>query len=721
MGGFMIRSCLLIAVFTILILSIPLFVSAQDSLNVRCLNQYYHNWTDGVYEICVDGEYAYLACGNDGLRIIDISDSTQFSEIFHYPIEEIRSIDKSGNFIYAGSRYFLQIIDVSDPRLPVRIHTISFEHIISAIKIFGNYAFVRTDSMMIVDITDPYNAHTVSNLPTINDIAVRNDTAFVAALFQGFQFWDISDINTPRYLGGISGDSMQIAVNIYVSGNYAYLGTSGRGISVIDLSSMQVVDAHNGPTFCLRMQGVNNHIYVECIDYRSVPEFYLETVDISDPINPVITSSYGTPDSSAAFSFYVFDEKAYVACGGIRVLDISNPYQMNEYYYFNRGGLDMGVAVSGDYAYINNSCRLSIIDISDIQNPREIGNFEFDDPSIDFEIQGNIAYMLEDYINPLYAIDISTPELPVLIGGYSFSSNHYSLDIYDHYAYISEEHDIRILNISDPANITYAGHFNYSNINNLSINILTVYDRFLIYSRFDDRSINVLDLSDPVHPQQIRNFILDEYCSDAMVDDNFIYFVSQSYLWIFDVSSWNQISATQFDDYHWNDKREIEINGNYAFITSRFSGLTVIDISNPAEPQLAGYYRIPNGANGISFSNNTIILAQGSNLGFYEFTPADAIDDSSQPKIPTEFAVLPNYPNPFNNSTTIRYELPLSADVTIDIYDIAGRHIRTLLSEKQSAGYHELNWDSKSATSGIYFYKIRANDFTQTQKMVLIK
>ena len=80
-----------------------------------------------------------------------------------------------------------------------------------------------------------------------------------------------------------------------------------------------------------------------------------------------------------------------------------------------------------------------------------------------------------------------------------------------------------------------------------------------------------------------------------------------------------------------------------------------------------------------------------------------------------------NYPNPFNSSTTIRWQLPETGFVTIKIYDVLGREVKTLLNEDLSAGKHKIVLDVTQLSSGIYFYQLKASDFIQTKKMVLVK
>ncbi len=95
--------------------------------------------------------------------------------------------------------------------------------------------------------------------------------------------------------------------------------------------------------------------------------------------------------------------------------------------------------------------------------------------------------------------------------------------------------------------------------------------------------------------------------------------------------------------------------------------------------------------------------------------------DYDEIPMPDRFSVSQNYPNPFNAATIIRYTLPEPADVKIEIFDILGRKVKTLVQGEQPAGYHRIVWDAGDQSSGIYFYRIQAGDYAETRKMVLLK
>ncbi len=89
--------------------------------------------------------------------------------------------------------------------------------------------------------------------------------------------------------------------------------------------------------------------------------------------------------------------------------------------------------------------------------------------------------------------------------------------------------------------------------------------------------------------------------------------------------------------------------------------------------------------------------------------------------IPTVYELSQNYPNPFNPSTTIEFALPKNGDVKLVVYDVVGKVVATLYSGILNAGYHKVNFDASSLSTGIYFYSIKTGDFTSVKKLVLLK
>jgi hypothetical protein len=102
------------------------------------------------------------------------------------------------------------------------------------------------------------------------------------------------------------------------------------------------------------------------------------------------------------------------------------------------------------------------------------------------------------------------------------------------------------------------------------------------------------------------------------------------------------------------------------------------------------------------------------------------VEEEDSRGFPKHFMLSQNTPNPVGSATTIAYTLPQKSDVSLMLYDITGREVKSLLKGEMEAGYHSLRWDGKdedgkTVSSGIYFYRISSGNFTQTRKMVVLR
>lgn len=103
--------------------------------------------------------------------------------------------------------------------------------------------------------------------------------------------------------------------------------------------------------------------------------------------------------------------------------------------------------------------------------------------------------------------------------------------------------------------------------------------------------------------------------------------------------------------------------------------------------------------------------------GSYKYSSEIKLDYSTQ----LRFEVFQNFPNPFNPATTIKYDLPKDGLVQLEVFDILGRRITTLVNEYKTAGSYEHQFDASSLVSGVYVYKLQAGDFVNSKKMILLK
>ena len=147
-------------------------------------------------------------------------------------------------------------------------------------------------------------------------------------------------------------------------------------------------------------------------------------------------------------------------------------------------------------------------------------------------------------------------------------------------------------------------------------------------------------------------------------------------------------------------------NGNYSLIVSRkWTGVVT--------PSKADYTFSPSY---ISYMNMLSDLTK-QNYTANIISGVEGIDSG----IPKEYNLYQNYPNPFNPSTVIRFALPKESNVKLIVYNILGQEVEKLFEGNQQAGYHQIEFDAANLSSGMYIYRIEANNFVQTKKMMLLK
>lgn len=127
---------------------------------------------------------------------------------------------------------------------------------------------------------------------------------------------------------------------------------------------------------------------------------------------------------------------------------------------------------------------------------------------------------------------------------------------------------------------------------------------------------------------------------------------------------------------------------------------------------------------------NTVVSADGVNFNTREFsdiyrpltlTRGEAVTNERLTE-PVQFELNQNFPNPFNPTTTIKFSLPNAADVKLEVYNMIGQRVATLINNQSyTAGTHDINFDASNLASGVYFYRIQAGSFTQQRSMTLIK
>jgi Zn-dependent metalloprotease len=157
-------------------------------------------------------------------------------------------------------------------------------------------------------------------------------------------------------------------------------------------------------------------------------------------------------------------------------------------------------------------------------------------------------------------------------------------------------------------------------------------------------------------------------------------------------------------------------------------------------------YKIYRSENGLSFNNidstssssytdTTVVIGRRyyyfvkTSFNQWISNPSDTVDVfvqaitsiDSRERMPTVFKLNQNYPNPFNPNTIIKYDLPITNYVELNIYNLIGQKVAILVNEQKMAGYHQVEWNASGFASGVYYYQIKAGEFVDVKKMVLLR
>jgi hypothetical protein len=163
-----------------------------------------------------------------------------------------------------------------------------------------------------------------------------------------------------------------------------------------------------------------------------------------------------------------------------------------------------------------------------------------------------------------------------------------------------------------------------------------------------------------------------------------------------------------------NDVSAVE---DYVYLAD--GSLSLIDVSNPEEPQLLDKFNIieryfhsvfTHGEYIYIISSPTIVVLKNTLTDF---------EEESNPVRANYF--MQNYPNPFNQVTTIQYNVPARSEVMLEVFNLMGQHVETLYNGKQAIGQYSINWDASGFSSGVYFYKLTTGDKSFSKRMVLLK
>jgi len=269
-------------------------------------------------------------------------------------------------------------------------------------------------------------------------------------------------------------------------------------------------------------------------DYAYVADMNsgLQVIDISDPANPSLEGSYDTPGS--AQGAFVSGDYAYVADGGsgLRVINISTPESPSLEGSYDTPGPASGVFVSGDYAYVaDGGSGLRVININNPKTPSSVGSCDTTGHAVDVFVSGNYAYVA-DRGSGLQVIDISDPASPSYKVSYYTGGNAIGVVVSGNYAYVADSYSgLQVIDISDPANPSYKNSYNTGGGYTADVFVSGNY----AYVADMNFGLFVIDISDPASLSLEGSYNTGGFPSGVFVSGDYAY-----------VADWNGLSVIGF-------------------------------------------------------------------------------------------------------------------------------------------------------------------------------
>ncbi|MGD9900221.1 MAG: T9SS type A sorting domain-containing protein, partial [Calditrichaceae bacterium] len=655
-----------------------------------------------INEIVIKDNYAYLAAGEAGLIVFDITDSQNPVEVSNssdWYSGYAKELAIEGNKLYlASSETEIFVFNIIDPGLPGKDNTIDLSSV---------------DKMKITNIE------------------ASGDILYIACMYSPHMLiYDVNDPGDPVLLSELGQlDPNSLTYDMAVAGNYIYLGDN-KGLGIIEISDPGNPD-FLGFTNLGYFENLKTVKLVDTLLYVMGDFSHILIYDLSDPESPVNIFSYRFNDvmpTDYAFPYDVVvrDTFAYTAHGtdGLRGLDFSDPENPVEYDIFDAAHQTRDIVVENSIAYLaNDEIGLILLDVSDTANPEEISRLEEISGVLKLAVHKGFVY-LADYNNGFYVIDATTPSN--LVVGSQFLSDYNVNDIIvkDNYAYVAHGGGITIFDVSDPGNPLEVGFTDFTQYSaRLEKNGDYLYS---LSSSGTAAELDIFDISDPTNLiHKGTQSITGDFGIDLAVNDENAFVLTQGQFQVFSMS----------DPYHLSDQGtytidpdpietaitgDIILNGDHLLLSDNRGIFRIYDISNPAVPAELYAVNTPGSVYSININTQEIYLADGK-CGFSIYFWDLISNITEQIYHPVSLKLLPNYPNPFNPVTVIPYEIPESSQVVLQVFDILGKKVATIVNAYQNAGRHEVSFDASDLSSGIYYYTIKSNAGIKTSKMILLK
>jgi len=727
--------------------------------------------------IDVMNNYAYMANYRDGLRVVEITNPNDPEEIgsLSTPGWWARNNTIDGQFCYlANSDGGIRIIDISDPANPDSVGAWDSRGTANDVAVEEGYAYIAdgSEGIRIVDVSDPENTDEVANVVSSYALCVEKvgDYLFVADGREGgLRVVNVRDPERPVLVRVLitEGDGNWLDVE----GDYLYMADGDNGMVVINIENPErpaVAATFNDDGLVMGVDVVG--------DFAYLMEMYtgLRVVDISNPREPREMGIIETPGVGRGVS--VSGDYAYVGTGpgGLRVIDISDPEELEEVGFFDTPGYAYAPTLQGGLIYIGDGTGFGIYDFEgdveirelnmnldagwnmislNVSPPREL--WENDQGPAVIPLMERLRVnenrhhivLLKDEIGRFYSPGFNFNNIPFwnLTEGYLLNVDEAVETVFTGEP-IPYNADIPLTegwNIAAyfPTFELDAGAPAFFVLTRIIDNVIIAKDRDGRFMNPEWRFSNMLPWRETQgyqinvnadcalnYPQQDE----DRIAGFSLRESN----IRTSH-WQAPRPTDNNMSVliTSIDGMEIGLDDEVEVVdsegrvvGVAGFDNSGKAGISVwgddsaIEEKDGLIPGESLQLKLWDASQQTEMEVFVTDVLKGSGL-VYESNGFSVLEVGTNPIITENFNLIGAFPNPFNSKTIIKYTVPLIMPVTLEIYDVNGRLVETLVNEVMPVGRHSVVWDAGGVGAGVYFVRMKdeGGRMNGMRKMVLVR
>jgi hypothetical protein len=383
-------------------------------------------------------------------------------------------------------------------------------------------------------------------------------------------------------------------------------------------------------------------------------------------------------------------------------------WQFNLYARVATPGSAQSVATYNNYAFVADAdSGLAIFNMTSPAYPIYAGSYKHGDFVQEIIVDDHFAY-LANWSRGVKILNITNPSSPDSIGALNTSGMTSDLCLRGNLLYAADLYNgVVILDISDKAHPRQVGHITTTGY----AYAVEVFSDSVIYIADQGVGLQTYTLGDTLNPTQRNSRLLVGDCMDVAIKDSFLYVAcGTSGMVVFGLT--NPLSPDSIKTYDTPGYlNQIIFADTFAFLSDEASGIYAYSVSSPGNPVLVGEWNTPGAARGMAWLYPFALVADVDTLFVVAPWFPNAIDDNDV-SLPENIKLNGCYPNPFNPSAKIDFELANQSNVALDIFDICGRKVANIAKGVYGPGKYTVSWDATGFPSGVYF--VRLNDGSKT-------